>query len=187
MAAYEAGQRIFGENYAQELADKAERLQQLEQIEWHYIGPIQSNKTKMIAKVSHWVDSVDREKIALRLDQHAKEFDKTLNVLIQVNVSRSKQKSGVLIEDVANLAAKINALPNIELRGLMAIPDKYDSEAQTRQEFIAMNTCFLKLKQQYPQVDTLSLGMSGDMKIAIESGSTMIRLGTAIFGEREAK
>ena len=183
--AYDAGQRVFGENYAQELFDKANHLNHLAGIEWHYIGPIQSNKTKIICEASHWVDSLDREKIANRLNQHANDLNKTLNILIQVNVSRSEQKSGVLIEQIAPLAEKVDALPHLNLRGLMAIPDKYDEKIRTEREFIAMHTCFLELKQQYPQVDTLSLGMSGDMDIAIESGSTMIRLGTAIFGERE--
>lgn len=184
--AYNAGQRIFGENYAQELADKSSELHHLTDIEWHYIGPIQSNKTKIIAESATWVDSIDRAKIAKRLQQHASELNKTLNVLIQVNISRSDKKSGVLLEDVEPLAAEIANCQQLTLRGLMAIPDKSD-ESQLRQEFLQMQTCFQTLKQQYPMVDTLSLGMSGDMEIAIECGSTMVRLGTALFGERTTK
>jgi len=187
IAAYENGQRIFGENYAQELSDKSKRLSALKGIEWHYIGPIQSNKTKLICEASQWVDSIDRAKIATRLNQHCEEFEKTLNVLIQVNVSNSENKSGVTLNDVSELAQHISGLPLLTLRGLMAIPDKYDNAETTKQEFLAMRTCFYELKQQYPEVDTLSLGMSGDLPLAIECGSTMVRIGTAIFGEREAK
>ena len=187
LEAYNSGQRIFGENYAQELSEKSKRLAHYKDIEWHYIGPIQSNKTKIICEASQWVDTIDRTKIATRLNQHCEELDKTLNVLIQVNVSRSENKSGILIEQIEELALHIDKLPHLQLRGLMAIPDKYENEEKTKQEFLIMSTCFSELKQQYPQIDTLSLGMSGDMSLAIESGSTMIRIGTAIFGERVAK
>lgn len=185
LAAYEIGQRIFGENYAQELAEKAQALSNLSDIEWHYIGPIQSNKTQIIAKSATWIDSVDREKIAIRLDNHAKELKKVLNILIQVNVSESDKKSGVLLADVEQLAEVIDNLPNLTLRGLMAIPDQYNDPSQLEKEFIQMHTCFIKLQHQYPNVDTLSLGMSGDMDLAISSGSTMVRIGTAIFGNRQ--
>lgn len=182
--AYQAGQRIFGENYAQELADKSQQLADLTDIEWHYIGPIQSNKTKIICQSCNWVDSLDRIKIAKRLDQHSQELNKQLNVLIQVNISNSTTKSGVLLEDVPAFAAELAELNNVQLRGLMAIPDKHDDIAQLEQEFNAMHACYLSLKQQYNQIDTLSLGMSQDMNTAIACGSTMVRIGTDIFGAR---
>lgn len=182
--AYQAGQRVFGENYAQELADKSEQLQHLTDIEWHYIGPIQSNKTKMICQSCDWVDSLDRLKIAKRLDQHGKELNKNLNVLIQVNISNSETKSGVLLQDVEHFASELAQLDNIELRGLMAIPDKHEDISQLEGEFKAMHACYLGLKEQYNQIDTLSLGMSQDMNTAIACGSTMVRIGTDIFGAR---
>ena len=184
--AYEAGQRIFGENYAQELADKSEQLAHLTDIEWHFIGPIQSNKTKIISQSSHWVDSLDRSKIAKRLNKHAEELNKQLNVLIQVNISNSEAKSGVLLEGVEAFAQELSTMSNLTLRGLMAIPDKYEDEdeEQLKAEFNAMYACYLSLKQQYNQIDTLSLGMSQDMQTAIECGSTMVRIGTDIFGAR---
>ena len=182
--AYQAGQRIFGENYAQELADKSQALAEFTDIEWHYIGPIQSNKTKLICQSCDWIDSVDRIKIAKRLSSHGQELGKEMQVLIQVNVSHSPTKSGILLEQVESFAAELAALPNIALRGLMAIPDKYDDEGQIKAEFDAMHACYLRLQQQYSKVDTLSLGMSQDMALAIASGSNMVRIGTDIFGAR---
>ena len=187
--AYAAGQRIFGENYAQELFDKQQALSHLTDIQWHYIGPIQSNKTKIISQSANWIDSVDRIKIAQRIDKHAQELNKNINLLIQVNISNSAQKSGVSLEQVNELAESINALNHVTLRGLMAIPDNYEKDEhgnrpQLNKEFNLMFTCYSQLQQQYPNVDTLSLGMSGDLEPAIECGSTMVRLGTAIFGKR---
>lgn len=182
--AYEYGQRIFGENYAQELHQKYLQSRDLTDIEWHFIGPIQSNKTKIIAESADWVDSVDREKVAIRLNSHAEALGKTLNILLQVNISESTSKSGILLSEVNQLADSINTLEHLSLRGLMAIPDVYDDKQKLIQEFNAMHTCFLELQHQYPSVDTLSLGMSQDMDIAISCGSTMVRIGTAIFGNR---
>lgn len=183
-AAYQQGQRIFGENYAQELANKASQLAHLKDIEWHYIGPIQSNKTKIIAQAANWIDSLDRIKIAKRLNQHGEELNKVINVLIQVNISNSETKSGVAVEDVDDFAEALSELPYIQLRGLMAIPDKKDDIGQIKNEFLTMKTCYHALQQQYKQIDTLSLGMSGDIEPAIECGSTLVRIGTAIFGAR---
>jgi PLP dependent protein len=182
--AYRAGHRVFGENYAQELAGKAAELSHLEDLEWHYIGPIQSNKTAIIAEAAHWIDSVDREKIALRLSNHALALNKTLNILIQVNISGSATKSGVSLAEVEPLSNYISNLPNLCFRGLMAIPEQYDDQEKLKTEFLKMHTCFIGLQHQYPSVDTLSLGMSGDLDVAIMSGSTMVRIGTAIFGNR---
>lgn len=182
--AYSAGQRIFGENYAQELHDKFLALNNLKDIEWHYIGPIQSNKTKIVAEAATWVDSVDRIKIAKRLSNHAKELNKELNILLQVNISQSETKSGVLLSEVPEFVSQLVNLDNIVVRGLMAIPDKHEDKQLLKDEFLAMKTCFVTLQQQYSTIDTLSLGMSADMNEAIECGSTMVRIGTAIFGSR---
>ncbi len=189
LLAYQAGQRVFGENYAQELSEKQQELAHLTDIQWHYIGPIQSNKTNIICQSADWIDSVDRLKIVKRIDSHAKALNKNINLLIQVNISNSPQKSGVSLSQVNELAMSINALNHVTLRGLMAIPDNYPEDEngdrpQLKHEFNQMWACFSELKQQYPTVDTLSLGMSGDLNIAIECGSTMVRLGTAIFGSR---
>lgn len=183
-AAFQAGQLEFGENYVQELADKAQQLSKLENLCWHFIGPIQSNKTALIAEHANWVDSLDRIKIARRLNKHCEELNKQLNVLIQVNISDSNTKSGIALLEVANFAEEIQEFKYLTLRGLMAIPDEYLDKNKQKAEFEQLNTCFLALKHQYQSVDTLSLGMTNDMEAAIFSGSTMIRLGTAIFGPR---
>lgn len=183
-AAYESGQRTFGENYVQELTEKAQQLSSLSDLCWHFIGPVQSNKTALIAKYANWVDSVDRIKIARRLNSHCEELNKRLNVLIQVNISDSNTKSGIPLKDVESFAKEIQQFKNLTVRGLMAIPDEYHDKEKQKAEFEQLNTCFLALKHQYQSVDTLSLGMTNDMEAAILSGSTMIRLGTAIFGPR---
>lgn len=185
VAAYEQGQRVFGENYAQELQEKVNELSHLVDIEWHYIGPIQSNKTAIIAQSATWVDSLDRIKIAKRLNNHCLEHNKFLNVLIQVNISKSESKGGVPLEQVEEFARQVDGFSQLNLRGLMAIPDQYDDNDLLIKEFTSMESCFLRLQQQYSSIDTLSLGMSDDLEQAIACGSTMVRLGTAIFGPRE--
>ena len=184
--AYEAGHRAFGENYVQEGVEKAQALQALTDIEWHFIGPLQSNKTRPVAEHFDWVQSVDRQKIADRLNSQRTPH-KTLNVTIQVNINKEATKSGVLPEDVNALAEHIAQLPNLTLRGLMAIPAIDQDEEQQRATFSAMNDLYTELKQQFDSVDTLSMGMSADMSAAITCGSTMVRIGTAIFGAREPK
>lgn len=190
--AYAAGQRAFGENYLQEAVDKIKSLKALNEIEWHFIGPIQSNKTKPIAQHFDWVQSVDRLKIAKRLNDQRldamKLSDNTtpmlpLNVCIQVNISEETSKSGLSTADISELASFIEQAQGLVLRGLMAIPQK-NAPAET---YINMQQLFNTLQKQYATVDTLSMGMSNDMAIAIASGSTMVRIGTAIFGAREAK
>lgn len=190
--AYAAGQRAFGENYLQEAVDKIKSLKVLNEIEWHFIGPIQSNKTKPIAQHFDWVQSVDRLKIAKRLNDQRldtmKLSDNTtpmlpLNVCIQVNISEETSKSGLSTADISELASFIEQAQGLVLRGLMAIPQK-NAPAET---YINMQQLFNTLQKQYATVDTLSMGMSNDMAIAIASGSTMVRIGTAIFGAREAK
>jgi len=178
--AYVAGQRDFGESYVQESIEKVAQLSHLSDICWHFIGPIQSNKTRQIAENFSWVHGVDRIKIATRLNEQREVQDNPLNVCLQINISNENNKSGVLTKDLPELAHYVNNCDNLVLRGLMAIPEKNASA----ERFDEMQRLFLDLKQTYPQIDTLSMGMSGDMKQAIMSGSTMVRVGTAIFGAR---
>lgn len=185
--AYHQGHRKFGENYAAELDTKVQALSQYPDIEWHFIGPIQSNKTKLIANNCTWVHSIDREKTAKRLGEQRHPDKGPLNVLIQVNIDQEDSKAGVTLCEVPALAQQINLIDNITLRGLMAIPQKSADTAKQSQAFSQLNDCFKQLKTQYQQVDTLSMGMSGDLEAAIAHGSTMVRLGTAIFGAREPK
>lgn len=178
--AYEAGQRSFGESYVQESIEKIAQLSHLSGISWHFIGPIQSNKTRQIAENFSWVHSVDRVKVASRLNEQRGNNDTPLNVCLQINISNENNKSGVLTNDLPELANYVNNCDNLVLRGLMAIPEK--NAPATR--FIEMKELFESLKQTYPTLDTLSMGMSGDMEQAILCGSTMVRVGTAIFGSR---
>ncbi|WP_417507495.1 YggS family pyridoxal phosphate-dependent enzyme [Marinomonas gallaica] len=183
-AAYAAGQRMFGENYVQEAVDKHEHLSHLSDIEWHFIGPIQSNKSRQIAETMAWVHTIDREKIAHRLSEQRPVERLPLNVLIQVNISGEASKSGILLEQLDDMVSLIQQLPNIKLRGLMAIPAPQTSEADQIQVYAPLYQAFKALQQQDCDIDTLSIGMSGDMAAAIASGSTMVRVGTAIFGAR---
>lgn len=179
---YEHGQRAFGENYVQEGTDKVSVLSQLD-IQWHFIGPIQSNKTRLVAENFHWVHTIDRLKIAKRLNDQRPHDQAPLNVLIQINISEQASKSGIQLNELDNLAQSINEMEHLNLRGLMCIP-KEQSLASLALEFKAMQHAYQQLQNQYPQVDTLSMGMSGDLPCAIECGSTMVRIGTAIFGKR---
>lgn len=181
--AYNAGQRHFGESYIQEAIEKVSLLTHLKDISWHFIGPVQSNKTKHIANNFSWVHSVDRAKIAQRLNDQIENKETQLNVCLQVNISGEKSKSGVSIEELGKLAQIVNELPNLCLRGLMAIPEKNASETS----FIKMQQLFNQYKAQYPTIDTLSMGMSADLTPAVAYGSTLVRIGSAIFGARETK
>ncbi|CCN68592.1 YggS family pyridoxal phosphate-dependent enzyme [Vibrio nigripulchritudo] len=186
--ALEAGQVAFGENYVQEGVDKVQYFTEHysdKDIEWHFIGPIQSNKTRPIAENFAWVHSVDRAKIAQRLNDQRPEGMAPLNVLIQVNTSGEASKSGINEEELFELAALINDLPNLTLKGLMSIPanvSDYDSQLAAFNQLSELKTMLANL---YPDVDVLSMGMSGDMEAAVEAGSTMVRIGTAIFGARD--
>lgn len=180
LQAYQAGQRHFGENYVQEAVDKISHLSHLSDICWHFIGPIQSNKTRLIAENFDWVHSVDRIKIATRLNDQRSGQDTPLNICLQVNISEENAKSGTTIAELAELAAFVNSCENLTLRGVMAIPQKNAPMSIFNQ----MNQIFTDLKNQYSTIDTLSMGMSNDMAIAINAGSTMVRIGTAIFGQR---
>jgi hypothetical protein len=173
-----AGQRAFGENYVQEALDKMARLGELA-LEWHLVGPLQSNKTRAVAERFDWVHAVEREKIARRLAEQRPAGMPPLNVLIQVNASGEASKSGVAPTGVAALAAAIAALRRLRLRGLMAIPEPGAPPARFRE----IGELFRDLRGEFG-LDTLSLGMSDDMEAAIAAGSTLVRIGTAIFGER---
>lgn len=186
--ALDAGLTQIGENYLQEAVDKQAALQGRNAC-WHFIGPIQSNKTREIASHFDWVHSVDREKIARRLSEQRPEGKPPLKICLQVNISREDSKSGVLPEDALTLAKQITALPALQLRGLMAIPAASDDLAEQRAAFAALRALRDTLQQALPDqtLDTLSMGMSGDMDAAIAEGSTLIRIGTALFGPRPAK
>ncbi|WP_111980275.1 YggS family pyridoxal phosphate-dependent enzyme [Algibacillus agarilyticus] len=186
-AAYTAGQRSFGENYVQEGVEKIQSSTELTDINWHFIGPIQSNKTRLIAENFDWVQSVDREKIANRLNEQRPNHLPPLNVCIQVNIANEESKSGVTAEQARLLANTINHLPNLCLRGLMAIPVNTKDKKIQIQHFNSMKSLYDELKSNIATLDTLSMGMSQDTSTAIESGSTMVRIGTAIFGAREIK
>jgi len=183
-AAYEAGQHEFGENYLQEALDKIAVLGDLP-IEWHFIGPIQSNKTRAIAESFSWVHGVDRLKIAQRLSEQRPSELPPLNICLQVNVSGEASKSGVAPQDVVNLAREVVMLPQLKLRGLMAIPAPADDEAAQRKPFACLRELLQEIQAQGISLDTLSMGMSHDFVAAIQEGATIIRVGTAIFGKRD--
>jgi pyridoxal phosphate enzyme (YggS family) len=182
-----AGQRAFGENYLQEALDKiaAVRLAQPElQLEWHFIGPIQSNKTRPIAESFDWVHSVEREKIARRLsDQRPAELP-PLNICLQVNISGEASKSGVPVSEALAVAQAIAAMPRLCLRGLMAIPEPTTVLADQRAAFRQLHTLFEECRAAGLPMDTLSMGMSSDLPSAIAEGATIVRVGSAIFGAR---
>jgi pyridoxal phosphate enzyme (YggS family) len=181
--AYEAGQRLFGENYVQEGVGKIQSLQTLTDIEWHFIGPLQSNKTRLVAEHFDWVQTLDRLKIAQRLSDQRSPH-KLLNVCIQVNIDEDVNKAGVSANELDDFASAVAAMPNLKLRGLMTIPKANQSQAEQTASFTHMSALLDNLKSQYSSVDTLSMGMSGDMQNAISNGSIMVRVGTAIFGSR---
>lgn len=183
-----AGQRAFGENYVQEGVNKiryfAEHHPQLD-LEWHFIGPLQSNKTRLIAEHFDWMHTLDRAKIAQRLSEQRPAHKAPLQVLIQVNTSGETSKSGINEQELFPLAELISCLPNLTLRGLMSIPENVTDHAEQLVAFQRLADLQARLIERYPALDTLSMGMSGDMQAAIEAGSTMVRIGTAIFGQRD--
>ena len=181
--AYLAGQRAFGENYVQEAINKQAELSDCT-IEWHFIGPIQSNKTALIAQHFDWVHSVDRLKIATRLNEARAQNAAPLNVCIQVNSSDEDSKSGVDIASLAILATEINAMPHLKLRGIMAIPAPTKDLAKQRAQFKIVADAFKNLQKQGFELDTLSIGMSDDYVAAIHEGATIVRIGSALFGLR---
>lgn len=182
-AAYASGQRLFGENYLQEALQKSEKLKDL-CIEWHFIGAIQSNKTRDIAENFSWVHSVDRLKIAQRLSAQRPAELKPLNICLEVNISEEQSKSGFNLSELDAVVDEVSILPRLALRGLMSIPAKAESLEQQRAIFRKMKQALHSLQQKHPQLNTLSMGMSNDMQAAIAEGSTIVRIGTAIFGAR---
>ena len=180
---YKLGQRRFGENYLQEALEKMDKLKAYD-IEWHFIGPIQSNMTRDIAGHFSWVHSVERIKIARRLSEQRPEGLPPLNVCLQVNVSGEASKSGCSLQELPQLAAEVAALPNLTLRGLMAIPAPCDDVDRQRLPFRALREAQERLNAEGLQLDTLSMGMSGDLDAAIAEGATLVRIGTALFGPR---
>ncbi len=185
-----AGQLAFGENYLQEALDKIAALADLVDIDWHFIGPIQSNKTRQIASAFSWVHSVDRLKIARRLSEQRETGLPPLNICLQVNINNEDSKSGCQPEDLPELVPEIGQLPGLALRGLMAIPDPEQAESALRASFRKLANTLKKLRQEYPDagpLDTLSMGMSGDLEMAIAEGATWVRIGTAVFGARPGK
>ncbi|MGO4765979.1 YggS family pyridoxal phosphate-dependent enzyme [Cupriavidus sp. 2KB_3] len=184
-AAFQAGQAAFGENYVQEGLDKIAALADLrDRITWHFIGPLQSNKTRPVAEHFDWVHAIDRLKIAERLSAQRPAGMAPLQVCIQVNISDEASKSGVAPAEVLPLAQAIAALPNLRLRGLMAVPAPADDADAQRRPFAALGGLLDQLRQSGLHVDTLSMGMSADMDAAITEGATLVRIGTAIFGAR---
>lgn len=187
LIAYQAGQTAFGENYVQEGVEKIQYFtEQHIQLEWHFIGPLQSNKTKLVAENFDWMQTLDREKIATRLNEQRPHYKQPLNVLIQINISAENSKSGIQPQEMLSLAKHIQNLPHLRLRGLMAIPEPTDNITAQEQAFNQMKYLFTQLQLAFPdeKIDTLSMGMSDDMASAIKCGSTMVRIGTAIFGKR---
>ena len=179
--AYRLGQRHFGENYVQEAVSKQQQLAAFN-ITWHFIGPIQSNKTKIIASHFSWVHSVDRLKIAQRLSEQRPKYLPPLNICLQVNISGEASKSGIELAELAQLVAEVNQLPGLRLRGVMAIPEPETDFQRQREPYRQLFQTVQALKT--PELDTFSYGMSGDLTAAVCEGATMVRIGTALFGAR---
>ena len=179
------GLHRFGENYVQEALDKIAALADLRaELEWHLIGPLQSNKTRVVAETFDWVHSVDRLKIAQRLSEQRPEALPPLNVCLQVNISGEASKSGLAPREVASVAHAVAKLPRLRLRGLMAIPEPAGDFAAQRAPHRALNELLQALRADGLQLDTLSIGMSADLEAAVAEGATIVRIGTAIFGTR---
>lgn len=178
-----AGQRRFGENYAQEAAEKAKTLHHLN-LEWHFLGPVQSNKTQLLATYMDWIHTIDREKIALRLNKQRPDHLAPLNICLQVNISGEASKAGLNPKDILALADSVALLPNLRLRGLMAIPAPADGLAAQRAPLRALQAVWKTVKTAHPHLDTLSMGMSADLEAAVLEGATIVRVGTDIFGAR---
>ncbi len=188
IAAADAGQRAFGENYLQEAQDKMTAVRSTRpdlMLEWHFIGPIQSNKTRSIAENFAWVHAVDREKIAQRLSDQRPSHLPPLQICLQVNVSGEESKSGVSPDELLPLARTVSAMPHLQLRGLMAIPEPTEDPEGQRAPFVLLRQLAQQLHEAGIETDTLSMGMSADMAAAIAEGATMVRVGTAIFGQRD--
>lgn len=186
--AYELGQRHFGENYLQEALEKQQALSDLTDICWHFIGPLQSNKTRKVAEHFDWVHSVDRYRVAERLSTQCSATRAPLNICLQVNIDDEPGKSGVSVEQLSALADKVVELPHLHLRGLMCIPRGQTGLQQQRRTFAHLAAQMDTLRHSTPlaRLDTLSMGMSDDLEAAILEGATIVRIGTAIFGPRQS-
>jgi pyridoxal phosphate enzyme (YggS family) len=182
-AVAELGQREFGENYVQEALPKLEQLADLK-LTWHFIGQLQTNKTRPVAEHFHWVHTLDRERIAVRLSEQRSPHAAPLNVCIQVRLADEPGKGGISKTELAALARRVMELPRLRLRGLMCIPPPREGFEAQRQLFAELADCAQELRAQGMQLDTLSMGMSGDLEAAVAAGATCVRMGTAIFGER---
>lgn len=183
--AHAAGQTAFGENYVQEALDKISALSELRPtLQWHLIGPLQSNKTRVVAEHFDWVHTIDRLKIAQRLSEQRPAHLPPLQVCVQVNTSGEASKSGVAPEDALALAQAVSALPRLQLRGVMALPAPSDDPAVQTESLRQVRVAFELLRSEGLPLDTLSMGMSSDLESAIEQGSTLVRVGTALFGHR---
>ena len=183
-AVAELGQMDFGENYLQEALPKLEALADLS-LTWHFIGQLQANKTRAVAEHFHWVHTLDRERIAVRLNEQRSVHAPPLNVCIQVSLEDEPGKGGISKTDLAALARRVLELPRLQLRGLMCIPPPREGFEAQRQSFAELADCARELREQGMPLDTLSMGMSGDLEAAVAAGATCVRIGTAIFGERK--
>jgi len=183
-AVHALGQRAFGENYVQEAEAKHDALRDLADVEWHLIGPLQSNKTANAAAIFNWVETVDRLRIAQRLSAQRAASTAPLDVCVQVNASGEDSKGGVAPGEALSLARTVAALPNLRLRGVMGIPAPTTDVTRQQREFGVLRECFEAMRDDGLPVDTLSMGMSADLEMAIAQGATQVRIGTAIFGGR---
>lgn len=181
--AYDAGQRLFGENYLQEALEKIQQINK-PKIEWHFIGPIQSNKCKLIAENFSWVQSIDRIKVASRINEY-RESMPPINVCIQINISNELSKSGVQPHNLKAFINEMKSFRNLKLRGIMSIPTNTNSPDKLSEEFMELRKLYEEIKFSDPDIDTLSMGMSNDYLIAVKYGATLIRVGSGIFGSRE--
>jgi pyridoxal phosphate enzyme (YggS family) len=181
---YDLGQKDFGENYVQEAIEKIEYFKDKD-ITWHFIGPIQSNKSQLIAKNFDWIHSIDRVKIFNKIEKCSFELNKKINYLIQINISKEESKSGLSLDDLDDFINQLDTnSKGMILRGIMALPTNTNDTNILTSEFTLMQSVFNELRAKYQTIDTLSMGMSNDYQIAIDNGSTMVRIGTKIFGER---
>lgn len=187
--AYQAGLRHFGENYVQESIEKIQQIKKDNDFDkpiyWYFIGPLQSNKTRLVAENFDWVQSIDRLKIAQRLNDQRPSALPELNICLQVNINGETTKSGTNLSQVIELASQVSKLPRLKLRGLMVIPEKTNDIEELEKQFNALHNMYQRLQKDYSDIDTLSMGMSGDLETAIRCGSTMVRVGTDIFGSRD--
>jgi pyridoxal phosphate enzyme (YggS family) len=182
LQAINCGQKNFGENYLQEAIEKINLLKE-HKLEWHFIGPVQSNKCKLIAENFSWVHTIDRLKVARRINE-ARENMTPMNICIQINISQEVTKSGLLLDDLENFADELKTYDNLKLRGLMAIPSNSLSNEKLTVEFNLLRNKYEIMKKKYSSLDTLSMGMSNDYLLAIKNGSNLVRIGSKIFGKR---